>query len=225
MRTLVLRVSGALVALLGLALAGLGAWLLSSLGTSGTATFTAEPEADVVVLDPQVLNRVDSPMSVTVSSEPGARLWAGVARPSDAGPALGDGARTRIGPADVSDWSLGTTEEGSGEASDPTAAEVWQRASTSDGSITVTIDQAEAPQTLVVAAPQGQQLDEVEMSTTDGSWGAWAIGLLVGGIVLVLLGLGLLLLARRGRAKGAGEPSGTPARRGSSVYVPAEETP
>ena len=41
---------------------------------------------------------------------------------------------------------------------------------------------AEAPQTLVVAAPQGQQLDEVEMSTTDGSWGAWAIGLLVGGM-------------------------------------------
>lgn len=195
-----MRVVGALLALLGLAAAGTGLWLLTSLGTSGTATFSAEPGAEVVVLDPEVVNRVDEPVEVTATTDGDGEVWAGVARPSDVEALLGESTRTRATGVDVSGWSLTTAETGSEDPADPTALDVWQRASTGQGSVTETIDQAEAPQTLVLAAPEGQTLTSVEMSITDGSWGAWAIGLLVVGL-LALAG-GVLLLLRSARRRG-----------------------
>ena len=53
-------------------------------------------------------------------------------------------------------------------------------------------EQADAPQTLVVAAPTGAEVDSVTMTVVDGGWGTKALTTLVVGIVLLLLGLALL---------------------------------
>ena len=122
--TLIPRVAGALLAVLGLVAAVVGGWFLANLGTSGTATFTAEPGQRVVVLEPDVLNRVDHPVEVTATGS--GELWSGTARPSDVEALVGDGARAHVAGVDVSDWALKSTDEGKGQSVDPGSLDVWQ---------------------------------------------------------------------------------------------------
>lgn len=194
MSTLIQRVAGAALALVGLAAAILGGWFLANLGTSGTATFTAAPGERVVVLGPDVLNRVDHPIEVTASGS--GELWAGTARPSDVEALLGDGARTQVTGVEVGDWALTTTEAGSDGSVDPAGLDIWQDSDTASGEISRTIEQAQAPQTLLVAAPEGAEIESVTMTVADSGWGTTALVTLVAG--LLLLAAGLVLLVRTG---------------------------
>lgn len=196
---LIQRVAGALLALVGLVAAVVGAWFLAHLGTSGTATFTAEPGQRVVVLEPDVLNRVDHPVEVTATGS--GELWSGTARPSDVEALVGDGARAHVAGVDVSDWALKSTDEGKGQSVDPGSLDVWQESATGTDEVSRTIEQADAPQTLVVAAPEGAEIESVEMTVVDGSWGTTALVTLVVGILLLLAGLALLLRST-GRLRG-----------------------
>lgn len=198
MSTLILRVTGTVLALLGLVAVVIGGWFLAALGTSGTATFTAEPDQRVVVLDPDVLNRVDAPIEVTATG--GGTVWAGVARPSDAEALLGDGARAEATGVDIGDWALTTTKVGTGEPVDAGSLDIW-RASTSDtGTATTTIDQDRAPQTLVVTASEGERIEQVELVVSDDRWATTAIVLVVGGVLALLIGIVLFVRAGRRRA-------------------------
>lgn len=198
MSTLILRVTGTVLALLGLVAVVIGGWFLAALGTSGTATFTAEPDQRVVVLDPDVLNRVDAPIEVTATG--GGTVWAGVARPSDAEALLGDGARAEATGVDIGDWALTTTKVGTGEPVDAGSLDIW-RASTSDtGTATTTIDQDGAPQTLVVTASEGERIEQVELVVSDDRWATTAIVLVVGGVLALLIGIVLFVRAGRRRA-------------------------
>ncbi|EKA60127.1 hypothetical protein B277_14543 [Janibacter hoylei PVAS-1] len=155
MSMLIQRVAGALLALVGLVAAVVGAWFLAHLGTSGTATFTAEPGQRVVVLEPDVLNRVDHPVEITATGS--GDVWVGTARPSDVEAFFGDAQRAQVAGVDVSDWALTATDQGQGEAIDPAGLDIWQQSSAAKGEITRTVDQADAPQAFVVAAPRGQR--------------------------------------------------------------------
>lgn len=198
MSTLILRVTGTVLALLGLVAVVIGGWFLAALGTSGTATFTAEPDQRVVVLDPDLLNRVDAPIEVTATG--GGTVWAGVARPSDAEALLGDGARAEATGVDIGDWALTTTKVGTGEPVDAGSLDIW-RASTSDtGTATTTIDQDRAPQTLVVTASEGERIEQVELVVSDDRWATTAIVLVVGGVLALLIGIVLFVRAGRRRA-------------------------
>ncbi|MGO1165824.1 MAG: hypothetical protein ACTMHL_04315 [Janibacter sp.] len=198
MSTLILRVTGTVLALLGLVAVVIGGWFLAALGTSGTATFTAEPDQRVVVLDADVLNRVDAPIEVTATG--GGTVWAGVARPSDAEALLGDGARAEATGVDIGDWALTTTKVGTGEPVDAGSLDIW-RASTSDtGTATTTIDQDRAPQTLVVTASEGERIEQVELVVSDDRWATTAIVLVVGGVLALLIGIVLFVRAGRRRA-------------------------
>lgn len=188
--TLIQRVAGVILALLGLVAAVVGGWFIANLGTSGTATFTADPGQRVVVLSPDVLNRVDHPVNVTATGK--GDLWAGTARPSDVEALLGDGARAEVTGVDVSGWALTSTDAGKGNAVDPGSLDIWQESTTGSGEVTSTIDQADAPQSLVVSAPQGAEIDQVTMTIEDGSWGTKALTTLIVGIVLLIVGLALL---------------------------------
>lgn len=212
MSTLILRVSGSLVALLGLVGVIVGGWFLSALGTSGTATFTGELDQRVVVLDPDVLNRLDSPIEVTATGS--GSVWAGTARPSDVEALLGDSPRSEVTGVDVSEWALTSSDVGEGEATDVRGLDIWQSSTSEKGSITTTIEQADAPQTLVITAPEGEQVEQVEYEVTDDRWSTIAIVVLVVGVVVLLLGLALalgprLLRARRDRRAGPGRPADT----------------
>lgn len=198
MSTLILRIAGAVVALVGLAGVVIGGWFLGSLGTSGTATFTDAPDARVVVLEPDVLNRIDS--SVEIAAEGSATVWAGTARPSDVENLLSEATRTVVTGVDVSEWVLTTSPSGTDEISDVRGLDIWQSTSSEDGSLSVTIDQEEAPQTLVIAAPEGESITDLEFQVTDDRWSTIAIGVLLAGVLLIIIGLALglapVLLAR-----------------------------
>lgn len=190
MSTLLQRVAGVVLALVGLVGLVVGGWFLANLGTSGTATFTADPGQRVVVLDPDVLNRVDHPVEVTASGT--GELWSGTARPSDAEAVLGDGLRAEVSGVEVAEWALTSTEVGSGDPVDPADLDVWQESGAGSGEISRTIEQSQAPQTLVVAAADGAEIDTVTMTVEDGGWGTTALVVLVVGVVLLLAGLALL---------------------------------
>lgn len=196
MSTLIPRVAGALLAVLGLVAAVVGGWFLANLGTSGTATFTAEPGQRVVVLEPDVLNRVDHPVEITATGS--GDVWVGTARPSDVEAFFGDAQRAQVAGVDVSDWALTATDQGQGEAIDPAGLDIWQQSSAAKGEITRTVDQDDAPQTFVVAAPEGSEIESVTMTVEDGSWGTTALVTLVVG--LLLLAAGIVLLIRSGLA-------------------------
>lgn len=191
MSTLIQRVAGVVLALAGLVAAIVGGWFLANLGTSGTATFTADPGQRVVVLDPDVLNRVDHPVEVTAAGS--GELWAGTARPSDAEAVLGDATRAEVSGVAVSDWALTSAEVGSTDPVDPAGLDVWQESGTASGEISRTIEQSQAPQTLVVAAADGAEIDSVTMTVEDSGWGTMAVVTLVVGLVLLLAGLALLV--------------------------------
>ena len=194
MSTLILRIAGGLLALLGLVAVVVGGWFLAALGTSGVATFTAEPGERVVVLDPDVLNRVDAPVEVTATSS--GTVWSGIARPSDAEALLGDGARAEVTGVDVSGWALTTTSVGEGAPVDAGSLDIWSSSTSEPDSVTTTIDQEQAPQTLVVTAPAGEEIERVELEVAEDRWGTTALVLLVGGVVVLLLGIILLLRSR-----------------------------
>lgn len=191
MSTLIQRVAGAALALVGLVAAIVGGWFLANLGTSGTATFTADPGQRVVVLGPDVLNRVDHPVTVTATGT--GDMWAGTSRPSDVEALLGDGARVQVTGVEVGDWALTTAEEGKGDAVSPRGLDIWQASDNASGEITRTIEQADAPQSLVITAPEGAEVDRVTMTVEDGGWGTTALTTLVVGLVLVIVGLALLV--------------------------------
>lgn len=197
--TLVLRVTGTLLALLGLVAVVIGGWFLAALGTSGSATFTVEPGERVVVLDPDVLNRVDAPVEVTATGE--GTVWAGVARPSDAEALLGDGARAEVTGVDIGDWALTTAAVGEGEPVDAGSLDIWRSSSDGSGTVTTTIEQDQAPQTLVITAPAGEEIDEVELAVADDRWGTTALVLVVGGVIALLLGLALIVRTRSSGAR------------------------
>ncbi|NYF97312.1 hypothetical protein [Janibacter cremeus] len=202
MSALILRIAGTIVALLGLVGVIVGGWFLSSLGTSGTATFTAAPDQRVVVLAPDVLNRLDSPIEVTATGK--GSVWAGTARPSDVEALLGDGPRVEVTGVDVSEWALTSTDVGEGDAMDVRGLDIWQSSTSEDGTVSTTIEQDDAPQTLVITAADGEQVQQVEYRVSDERWSTIAIVVLVVGVVLLLLGLALalgprMLRARRGR--------------------------
>ena len=91
MATIVKRVVGALLALVGLALTVVGVWFAAQLGTSGTAEFAVHPAtADPVLIGPDVLNRVDADVVVTATPTAGGSVWMALANPSDADAVVGD---------------------------------------------------------------------------------------------------------------------------------------
>ena len=90
MATIITRVVGALLALVGLVLTVVGVWFAAQLGTSGTAEFTVRPgTADPVLIGPDVLNRVDADVVVTATPSDGASVWMALANPSDATAVVG----------------------------------------------------------------------------------------------------------------------------------------
>lgn len=199
MSTLILRVTGTVLAVLGLVALVIGGWFLATLGTSGTATFTAEPGERVVVLDPDVLNRVDAPVEVTATG--GGTVWAGVARPSDAEALLGDGARADVTGVDIGDWALTTSAVGDGDPVDAASLDIWRSSSDGSGTVTTTMTQDQAPQTLVITAPAGEEIEEVVLEVADDRWGTTALALVIGGVIALVLGLVLVIRTRSTRVR------------------------
>lgn len=161
------------------------------------------------MLDPDVLNRVDAP--VEVSAQGAGTLRAATARPSDVEALLGDRTRAEVDGVEIGDWALRTSSAGESAPLDVRSLDVWSGMSTGEDSVTVTIEQDEAPQTLVVSAPEGAEIDQVELAVTDGRWGTTALALVLGGVLALLLGAAVLVRSRPRRYT----PRRAASRRGS----------
>ncbi len=200
MTTIVKRVVGALLAVLGLGLIVIGAWFATQLGSSGTAQFTARPAtSDPVLIRPGVLNRVDSDVVVTATPAPGATVWMALANPSDASAVLGDARHVAATGVGVRDWVLLTRTVGTGEAPELGAADLWRQQDSAEGPVTLTVEQDEAPETLVIAT-QGGELETVTFTVVDKTWFVEAVVAVLAGLFLLLAGLALLW-PRSGRAE------------------------
>lgn len=203
---IVVRLVGVLLALAGLALTVVGVWFATRLGGDGTAEFTTRPQAGrPVLLTPQVLNRVDADVTVTATPSAGGRVWMALANPSDATAVLGRAERAEVTGVDVRDWALLTRSTGSGEAKGLTGAELWRQQDDAEGPVSLTVDQASAPESVVVAAEQGD-IASVTMRVSDKRW-------FVESVVATLVGLFLLVggvLAAWPRRRRPGADGGTP---------------
>jgi len=210
MATIVKRVVGALLALVGLALTVVGVWFAAQLGTSGTAEFQVHPAtADPVLIGPDVLNRVDADVVVTATPTTGGSMWMALANPSDADAVVGNSKHLAVTGVTVSDWSLDTSTTGTGAAPELGAADLWRQQDEAKGPVTLTVKQSGAPETLVVKA-QGGQLSTLTLQVTDKSWFVEAVVAALIGLFLLVAGV-VLLTARHVRHLGAVEVPPVPA--------------
>ncbi len=195
------KLVGAVLALLGIVLLVPGAWFAGHLGGSGTATFTLHPVRGTVVLAPSVLNRLDEPTVVLVVPRAGQHVWAGVGAPSDVTALVGTTPVTDVTGVVVRDWALVGHSRGSGSAVDPSRAEIWRETHDDTTPVTVELDQASAPETVVVTGA----VDRIEVSWSHRAWFVEALVVAVLGLLLVLGGLAVAFLLPRRRRQPAPE--------------------
>ncbi|KRE61304.1 hypothetical protein [Nostocoides sp. Soil756] len=205
MVTIVTRAVGALLALVGLALIVVGVWFATQLGGSGTAQFTVHPQPGrPVLITPDVLNRVDGDVTVTATTAGDGRVWMALANPSDATAVLKDARRVEVTGVDVRDWALLTTSRGGGEPPALGTADLWRQQDDGTGRVSLTVEQSQAPESVVVAADSGS-ITTLTLTVTDKRWFVEAVvAALVG---LFLLAAGAVALWPRRRRGGTGIPS------------------
>jgi hypothetical protein len=211
------RLAVAVAALLGLALAVFGAWFAFVLGPKGTAAFHTSSNAPLV-LGPNVLNRVNAPVTVSAESASGP-VFVGAAVPQDVDALVGESKHNFVAYASFPARTLTIEQLGSGDLADPSESHVWR--STGEGSVSLT--QEQAPQTVLVYPTKGGSFD-VAVTVARNTWFLQSLVALVVGLIVVAFAGGWLWQSWRAAPEG-GEPT-EPAD--SSAEPPAEkqaETP
>ena len=199
MPTLAKRVAGGLLALLGVVLTAVGLWYALHLGGSGTATFSSPASGTTPVLVPQtVLNRVDGDVTVTATPRSGGTVWLAAAAPSDAKAVLGTTAHTTVTGVSTRPWQLRTENTGTGAAPALANTDVWRNTETGNGAVTMTIEQENAPETVIAQATKGQ-IERVDVTWERKSWFVQSVIAALVGLFLLLSGLSLLWSTRRRR--------------------------
>jgi hypothetical protein len=185
------RASMAALTVIGLVLLVLGLWFTSHLGSSGSATFRAAPKGGVVVLEPSVLNRVNQPTTVTAVAGKDTKLWMGLASPSDAHDIVGAAERTEVTGARLRTWSLETTHVGAGPAPDLAVSDIWHTSRTGTGTVHLGVDQADAPESMVIAGEGGSPVDLTSLTVTvqRQTWFAQALLTALVGLLATIAGV------------------------------------
>lgn len=199
MALIVKRIIGALLVLLGLLVLAVGMWFTSHLDASGAARFEASLRGDrPVLLQPDLLNRIDGPVSVTATTAGDGQVWMGLVSPRDATQFVGKAAYTTITGVDPREWRAVTADRGAGDLPDPAKAEIWRDQVVAAGQASLTIEQAQAPETLLITAKPGP-LTSVVVTFTEKAWFVKAVVGALLGVFLLLAGALLLWSARPGR--------------------------
>ncbi|MEO6020130.1 MAG: hypothetical protein ABIP45_07775 [Knoellia sp.] len=196
MPTLAKQAIGGLLALIGLVLTVIGLWYALHLGGSGTATFSSTTTGtNPVLVPPTVLNRVDGDVKVTVTPRKGGAVWLAAATPSDAQAVLGKTVHTTVTGVSTQPWQLETTTGGTGDAPALSTSDVWRNTDTADGAVTMTIEQTNAPETVIAQATKGQ-LQRIDLTWERKSWFVQSVIAALVGLFLLLSGLSLLWSSR-----------------------------
>ena len=206
------RLAVAVAALLGLALAVFGAWFAFVLGPKGTAAFHASSNAPLV-LGPNVLNRVNAPVTVSAESASGP-VFVGAAVPQDVDALVGESKHNFVAYASFPAGTLTIEQLGSGDLADPSESHVWR--STGEGSISLA--QEQAPQAVLVYPTKGGSFD-VAVTVARNTWFLQSLVALVVGLIVVAFAGGWLWQSWRAAPEGS-DPTKT--SDGASAETPAE---
>lgn len=194
----------------GLVLLVLGTWFTLHLGVSGTASFRTTAHDGVVVLQPSVLNRVDGPVTVAARGDHDQPLFLGVATPADADAIVGGVPRTTVTGVRVRDWSLRSSEAGSGSSpagsspaqasagiastdrasTDIASADIWRAVGRGSGTVRLTVSQTTAPESVVVTAQDGgaARLSSLTVTMHRPAWFVESLVVAVVGLLALLAG-------------------------------------
>ena len=191
MSILAKRALMAALTVIGLVLLVVGLWFTFHLGSSGSATFRATPgQGGVVVLEPSVLNRVNQSATVTATTGKDTKLWIGLASPSDARALVGAAERTEVTGVHLRSWTLETSRQGAGPAPDLATADVWHRTNHGTGTVQMSVDQADAPESVVIAAADGTPVDlqGLTLTVANTTWFFQALLTALVGLLAVIAG-------------------------------------
>jgi hypothetical protein len=157
----------AALTVIGLVLLGFGAWFTFHLGSSGSATFRGTPDhGALVVVEPSLLNRVDAPVTVTAVAAPGTTIWMGRTTPIDARAIVGGADSTSVTGARIRSWTLVESRSGAGTAPELGIADIWRDTASGDGRVRMNLAQTGAPESVVIAAPDGKPVDLTSLTVT-----------------------------------------------------------
>jgi hypothetical protein len=217
--------------LAGLVLAGFGLWFLSHLGLSGSGSFSAKPSnSRIVVLEPSVLNRVDSPVTITAKAKDGSEVWVARTTPSDATSLVGKAATTSVTGVSLGGWQLETGQRGAGTAPALASADLWRQQVTGRGTASMTVKQENAPETVVIATASGKPADLSDLTVRweRPLWSVEAIAALLLGLSMAAAGvIGLVRLQRSDAVSRPApqDPPPTPSTSTPSTPAPSTSTP
>ena len=222
------RVLSAALTVIGLGLVLVGAWFTVHLGSSGSATLRSTPATGaLVVVEPSLLNRVDAPATVTAVAAPGTTIWMGRTTPSDADAIVGGADRTSVTGARVRDWSLVTSRAGAGPAADLAGADVWRQTATGQGRVHLSVEQTGAPESIVIAGPDGSPVDLTSLTVTveRRTWFFQALLATLVGLIAAVAGAAALWQARPRRRRTTATPDLQPAMPAPAEEAPSKPTP
>ena len=204
----------AALTVIGLVLLLVGAWFTVHLGSSGSAVFRTTPaRGAVVVIEPSVLNRVNRPVSVTAVAAPGTQVWMGLTTPTDAQAIVGGADRTSVTGAQVRDWSLVQARSGAGTAPELATADIWRQTASGDGRVRFDVDQGGAPESVVIAAPDGKPVALTSLTVTveRSTWFFQALLVALVGLLAAVAGVAGLWQNRRRPTQGPDDHTETDA--------------
>lgn len=203
--SIVKRLLGVLLALAGLVPLALGTWFAIKLGPSGAARFDlAADSALPVLIAPDVLNRTDLPVRITVEGD----AVVGVGLPSEVASLLGTAQHRRITGVELPGWTLRSTTTGSGAPKGLGEVELWRERSEVTGSGTLTVSQDTAPESVLIV-PGDEPVRSVSLTWTRDTWFYQALVLAGAGALLSTVGV---LMARRSAPVHEADPEPATAR-------------
>lgn len=193
MTTILRRLLGVVLILVGLAALVIGGWFARALGTEGAASFTTRPPAELpLVIGPDTNARTDIPLTITATAGADVPITVSVAPPSDAEAFLGETRHARVSGIGVRDWVVTTSTTGTADPVIPTTADLWRSQTTTDGSVEIVADLENAPETMIFTTPAGGPITGLEMTWANPAWFYQSLTLAFAGLVGVLAGLALV---------------------------------
>ena len=186
------RVLGAVMAVLGIALAALGAWTALKLGPSGEAHFSATSKATgAIVVEPDVLNALNVPVRVTATRDDGGAVWLAAAPSTDARAVLARSAVSTVSGVHYPAGTLDLRASGAGALPDISAADVWRLFANGAGSTELVVDQGRGPEMAVVRSGDTTALTDLTMTLTwaNRSWFFEALTAVVIGAIIAAFAL------------------------------------
>ena len=207
------RAIGAVVAAIGIIVVVLGAWVVVKLGPSGEAQFSATAKAPgAVVVPPGVLNAVDVPVRVTATRRDGGSVRVVTAQSTDARTLLATAAVSTVGALHYPAGTMDLRASGTGDLTDISTSDVWRLAAKQAGTAALVVDQARAPETLVVTSGDATALRDVTVTLTwaDRAWFFEALAAATIGAVLAAFALNDLWQGRVLAVQSASAETTTP---------------